>query len=123
MDKARKHFLQFSIIAGVAIFPLLAFAQAHLPADSRAPERREALTQEIPSVFGASKYEQKVTEAPSSVGIVTAEEIKDFGYRTLGDILRSVRGFYVAYDRNYSYAWGTEASPAPAIIIPGSSSW
>jgi len=61
------------------------------------------LFQEIPSVFGASKYEQKVTEAPSSVSIVTAEEIKKNGYRTIADILRSVRSFYVTSDRNYSY--------------------
>jgi iron complex outermembrane receptor protein len=61
------------------------------------------LLQEIPSVYSASKYEQKVTEAPSSVSIVTADEIKKYGYRTLADILRSIRGFYVTYDRNYSY--------------------
>ena len=61
------------------------------------------LFSEIPSVIGASKYEQKVTEAPSSVSIVTAAEIKRYGYRTLADILKSIRGFYVTYDRNYSY--------------------
>src|SRR3990172_214912 len=55
------------------------------------------LFQEIPSVYGASKYEQKVTEAPSSVSIVTAGEIKKYGYRTLADVLRSVRSFYVTY--------------------------
>lgn len=54
-------------------------------------------------VYGASKYFQRENEAPSSISIVTADEIKKFGYRTLSDILRSVRGFYVTYDRNYHY--------------------
>jgi len=62
------------------------------------------LFEEIPSVFGASKYEQKVTEAPASVSIITADEIQRYGYRTLADILRSARGFYTSYDRNFSYA-------------------
>lgn len=57
----------------------------------------------VPVVYGASKREQKVTEAPSSVSIITADQIKKFGYRTLADILHSVRGFYVNYDRNYGY--------------------
>ena len=58
---------------------------------------------EVERVFGASERLQPVTEAPSSVTIVTAEEIVRHGYRTLADILRSVRGFYVSNDRNYSY--------------------
>ena len=31
---------------------------------------------QVDSVFGASKYEQKVTQAPASVSIVSADEIK-----------------------------------------------
>ena len=58
---------------------------------------------EIDSVYGASMYLQKVTEAPSSVTIITADDIERYGYRTLADILRSVRGFYITNDRNYSY--------------------
>jgi outer membrane receptor for ferrienterochelin and colicins len=58
---------------------------------------------EVKSVYSASKFLQKVTDAPSSVSVVTANEIKKYGYRTLADILRSVHGFYVTYDRNYSY--------------------
>ena len=55
------------------------------------------------TVYSASKYEQKATEAPSSVSVVTADEIRKYGYRTLADILRSLRSFYVTYDRNYNY--------------------
>ena len=58
---------------------------------------------EVDSVYGASKYLQKVTQAPASISIVTAEDIQKYGYRTLADVLRSVRGFYISYDRNYSY--------------------
>jgi outer membrane receptor for ferrienterochelin and colicins len=61
------------------------------------------LFQEIPSVEGASRYEQLVTQAPSSVTIVSASEIKKMGYRTLAEILEGVRGFFVNYDRKYSY--------------------
>lgn len=54
-------------------------------------------------VVTASKFSQKASEAPSSVTVVTADDIRTFGYRSLADILRSVRGIYVSYDRNYSY--------------------
>jgi iron complex outermembrane receptor protein len=57
----------------------------------------------IPVIITASKYEQKATEAPSSVTVVTSEEIKRYGYRTLAEILASVQGFYVTYDRNYAF--------------------
>jgi outer membrane receptor for ferrienterochelin and colicins len=57
---------------------------------------------EIPTVHGASKYDQKITRAPSTVTIVTREEIQAHGHRTLADILQSVPGLYVTSDRNYS---------------------
>jgi outer membrane receptor for ferrienterochelin and colicins len=63
----------------------------------------ELMEIEVATVYGASKYEQKVTEAPSSVTIITSDDIKKYGYRTLADILQSVRGFYTTYDRNYHY--------------------
>lgn len=73
------------------------------PADLTELNLEELMEIEIPTVYSASKYKQKVTQAPSSVSIVTAEEIKKYGYRTLADTLRSLRSFYITYDRNYSY--------------------
>ena len=58
---------------------------------------------EIDSVYGASGYKQKVSEAPASITIITAEDIRRYGYRTLADVLRNVPGFYVTYDRNWTY--------------------
>jgi len=55
------------------------------------------------TVYGASKFDQTLSEAPSSVSIVTADEIKKYGYRTLADVLKSVRSFYITSERNYSY--------------------
>lgn len=57
----------------------------------------------VESVYGASKFLQKASDVPSSVTVVTAEQIQKYGYRTLADVLKSVRGFYVINDRNYSY--------------------
>jgi len=72
------------------------------PADQQS-EGEDLLFLDIDSVYSASKYEQKVTEAPSSVSIVTAEEIEKQGYRDFGEIMQSIRGFYVTKDRNYFY--------------------
>ena len=63
-------------------------------------------------VFGASERIQPVTEAPASVSFITAEEIARYGYRTLADILRGVRGMYVSDDRNYSFL-GTRGFSKP----------
>jgi outer membrane receptor for ferrienterochelin and colicins len=58
----------------------------------------------VQTVVGASKREQKETTAAASVTIITADEIRRFGYRTLAEVLENVPGFYITYDRNYSYA-------------------
>src|ERR1700722_6186634 len=64
----------------------------------------EALMQiEVPVVTGASKLEQKTPAAPASVTIIGADDIKKYGDRTLADVLASVPGFNVSYDRNYAF--------------------
>ena len=64
----------------------------------------ELMEMKVDVVYAASKYEQKVTEAPSSISIVTAEEIRKYGYRNFAEILQSIRGFQITNDRNYLYA-------------------
>ncbi len=83
-------------------------AEEKKPVETQLPEPTdlsvEELTRmEIPVVEAASKYKQKITEAPSSVTIITADEARKYGHRTLADILQSVPGMYVTYDRNYSF--------------------
>jgi iron complex outermembrane receptor protein len=58
---------------------------------------------EVESVYAASRHQQKVTQAPASITVITSDQIQKYGYRTLADALRSVRGFFVTYDRNYNY--------------------
>jgi iron complex outermembrane receptor protein len=55
-------------------------------------------------VYSASKFIQKKSDAPTAVTVITAQDIKDYGYRTLAAIIQSVRGVYVDSDRNYSMA-------------------
>ena len=72
---------------------------------SRNEDLSEASLEELGNiqVYSASKHMQSASDAPSSVTVVTADEIQKYGYRTLADILESTRGFYVTYDRDYSF--------------------
>lgn len=51
----------------------------------------------------AAKYEQRVTDVPASVVVITAEEIARNGWHTLADVLVSVPGVTLTYDRGYTY--------------------
>jgi iron complex outermembrane receptor protein len=54
-------------------------------------------------VEGASRFAQPLSEAPSAVSVVTADEIRQFGFRTVGEALSSVRGVYTTGERDYTY--------------------
>jgi outer membrane receptor for ferrienterochelin and colicins len=96
--------LEIIAVAALVLFqPFPAHAEGDVTVAASGYGEESMLFEEIPSVYGASKHEQKVTEAPSSVSIVTSTDIKKYGYRTLADVLRSVRSFYITNDRNYSY--------------------
>ncbi len=71
-----------------------------LPADLTTLPLEQLLTMEV---FSASKFTQNTSDAPAVVTVISAAEISLYGWRTLADVARSVRGLYVRYDRNYSY--------------------
>lgn len=54
-------------------------------------------------IVGASKYAQKQSEVAAAVSVITRQEIKAFGWRTLGEALASLPGVYTTYDRQYTY--------------------
>ena len=64
------------------------------------------------NIIGASKYEQKQSEVAAAVSVITRNEIKAFGWRTLDEALASLPGIYTTYDRQYSYL-GTRGFGVP----------
>jgi iron complex outermembrane receptor protein len=55
-------------------------------------------------IGSVSLFSQKASQAPSSVSVLSAEDFRDYGWRTLADALNSVRGFHTSSDRVYRYA-------------------
>lgn len=81
----------------------LEFPSSDPPSAKATSSRESTLFEEIPSVYGAAKYDQKVNEAPAAVIIITDEQIKKYGYRNFAQILDSVPGLFTSNDRNYGY--------------------
>jgi outer membrane receptor protein involved in Fe transport len=81
----------------------LAAAMADCFAQQSVPDLAETSLEALGSikVYSAAKHLQSAGDAPSSVTVISADEIQQHGYRTLADILRTVRGFFVTNDRNY----------------------
>jgi outer membrane receptor protein involved in Fe transport len=59
------------------------------------------LPREQPLIEAANKRLTPVEDAPASITIVTAEQIRALGYLTLADALRGVRGVISSNDRTY----------------------
>jgi hypothetical protein len=83
-----------TITYAIVFFLLTALCSAH--DDGRARTKLNIDEVMNTPVYGASKLEPKIKEAPSF--------ITKYGYRTLGDILRRLTSLPLTNERNYPYA-------------------
>lgn len=102
-------------IAPILLSPVMGMAQTELegaaPPSETTPvgepdqilNEEAMLLGETPIVYSAAKYEQKITEAPAAITIITADQIRKYGYRSLHQVLQSVPGFFISNDRLYDY--------------------
>jgi iron complex outermembrane receptor protein len=98
MDMTRSQAALFWAAAAVLLLPAPVFAQSsedlmNLPLE-------KLLNVEITS---ASKYAEKSSQAPSAVEVISADDIRTFGYRTLGEALDGLHGLFTESDRYYNY--------------------
>ena len=93
------HILFFNLLMVGGLFSTAAAVNPDLTTLSL----EELMEVKIQPVISASKYKQKTLDTPSSMTVVTADQIQKNGYRTLADVLQGVRGFYIRDDRNYDY--------------------
>jgi iron complex outermembrane receptor protein len=72
-------------------------------------------------VVTAAKITRQISGAASAVSVVTAEDIRTFGYRTLGEILDSMRGLTIAKDNLYGYlgerGYGNPSYSAKVVLL------
>jgi iron complex outermembrane receptor protein len=100
MKKLNQIFLILVICSG--------YTEQIFAADLSQLSLEELMQQEV---TGASNYVQKVSEAPADVSVITASDVRRYGWRNLADVLRSVRSFYLTNDRTYQYAGIRGVSP------------
>lgn len=89
----------------LSLTALLMTSAAHAAAPLSAEQLMDMPLEKLMNVevTSASKYTQKVSEAPSAVEVITAEDIRTFGYRTLGQALNGLHGLFTTSDRYYNY--------------------
>lgn len=68
------------------------------------PKARQSMFEELPVVEAATLHALTLEDVPANVSVIGANDIRRFGYRTLGEALSYVRGFYMTNDRIYNYA-------------------
>lgn len=95
-------------LAAACVFTLGALNAA--AAEATAPSDKVGALAEMPldalldmEVTGPSRFAQRRSQSASSVTVISADDIRAFGWKTLGEALASVKGLTVANDHTYAY--------------------
>jgi len=74
-----------------------------ITAAATAQEDEYALLFQPPKVVTALRYLTPAAHAPASADVITAEDLRRFGYRTVAEAVSSLPGFQATYDRAYAH--------------------
>lgn len=105
-----KYKLIFYLTAIILLIPINIILAQENKIKPNEPSLEDLLDMRIST---AAKYEQSVRDAPSSVTVITSEDIANYGWQTLKDALLSQPGFFGRDDRNYTYI-GTRGFERPS---------
>ena len=100
--------IRFGVVVLCTLGAVCGYAQASK--SSGGPD--DALLGTLPVVEAAALHTQTLEEAPANVTIVTAEDIRKYGYRSLSEALSSVRGLFFSYDHMMHFV-GMRGMSAP----------
>lgn len=100
--KASRFFIPFTACSVMVLGSLLASAQV-LAQAARAQESDKPAAPSLQKVVvSAAGYEQKITDAPASISVITREELAERPYTTLLDAVRDLEGVDVGETRDKS---------------------
>lgn len=93
-----KSILSAALFLGLLLLPLTLRGQ--LPSEFKDFDELslESFTDMV--VVTVSKRQERLSEAPAFVTVITSEMIEDYGFETVAEALQSVPGMYVQYDKN-----------------------
>lgn len=80
------------VLSSLVCCVLLWVAARAAMAQQLAMQRELLLFREVPTVITPTRREQPLTQAPSAITVITAEEIRQSGATSIPDLLRSVPG-------------------------------